>query len=520
MRERLAMIMHVADHHPEDRTSPVPAIIHMVLALALALIIFALDVMSPLQGAVAVLYTIVVVIAARRGSRRTVLAVGGISAGLALAGYVISHGGDPLGSAAMRLGVSLVAILVTSLLSASQISAALARRQADARYASIFNAAGFPIWESDWSGAFRLLQGGAEPGPELVRRAGETSYVRNANQQAAKLFGYRGRIDLIGRSIARHYTDGASDAQARVFNKLLAGENPVEVETQFVNTAGETLDVLLRISLLPDTHGWDRVLLTALDVTERNNAQQRLADSHAELTHMARVMTLGQIAASIAHEVNQPLSAVINYAKSGRRWLQREAPDALEVRDCLEQIAHNGERAAEVIAGIRDLTRKTTPVRTPVDINHVFAETTALLVRELRAAGVGLRGDLARDLPGVIADRVQIQQVLMNLILNAGHAMTETPPDDRVVLVAAHPRGERLELTVSDRGAGLQGKDPETLFRPFFTTKAQGMGMGLTICRSIIEQHGGTLTAVANPGGGLTMQFSLPLSQDAERAVA
>ncbi|TMV76604.1 PAS domain S-box protein, partial [Thioclava sp. BHET1] len=339
----------------------------------------------------------------------------------------------------------------------------------------------------------------------------------NANHQAAQFFGYRARTELIGISIARHLAAGGAVAQGRIFDKLLQGENPVEIETQFVNIAGKTLDALLRISLPPDSNGWDRVLITALDVTERNKVQQRLAESHAELTHMARVMTLGQIAASIAHEVNQPLSAVINYAKSGRRWLQREAPDALEVRDCLEQIAQNGERAAGVIAGIRDLTRKSDPVRNEVDINQIFAETTALLVRDLRSAGVSLRGDLARDLPGILADRVQIQQILMNLILNASHAMADTPDEDRIVLIAAHPVGDRLEITVSDRGTGLNGKDPEALFKPFFTTKTQGMGMGLTICRSIIEQHGGTLVAEQNPGGGVVMRFDLPLLQAAER---
>ncbi|TMV58144.1 hypothetical protein FGG78_36625, partial [Thioclava sp. BHET1] len=146
-------------------------VFHAAAALALALLIFALDVISPLQGAVAVLYTVVAVIAARPGSRSLVLAAGGICSALALAGFVISHGSDPVRSAAMRLGVSLVAILVTSLLSANQISSARALRDADARYATIFNAAGFPIWESDWSGAYRLLQGGTGPGPELVQRA-------------------------------------------------------------------------------------------------------------------------------------------------------------------------------------------------------------------------------------------------------------------------------------------------------------------------------------------------------------
>ena len=368
LREYLAVRMDLVAHPTGGRQAPMVFVFHAAAALALALLIFALDVISPLQGAVAVLYTVVVVIAARPGSRSLVLAAGGICSVLALTGFVISHGSDPLGSAAMRLGVSLVAVLVTSLLSAGQISSARAQRDADARYATIFDAAGFPIWESDWSGAWRLLQGEAAPGPELVQRAFSMVRVRNANHQAARFFGYRARTEMIGISIARHFAAGGAVSLEHIFNKLLQGENPVEVETQFVDITGNTLDAVLRISLPPDSHGWDRVLITALDVTERNRAQQRLAESHAELTHMARVMTLGQIAASIAHEVNQPLSAVINYAKSGRRWLQREAPDALEVRDCLEQIAHNGERAAGVIAGIRELTRKSDPVRGEVDI--------------------------------------------------------------------------------------------------------------------------------------------------------
>lgn len=494
------------------------ATFHSSAAMALALVIFALDVLSPLQGAVAVLYTIVVVIAARSGSRRLVLASGAFCAALALAGYVVSHGSAPLGSPAMRLGVSLVAILVTSLLCASQISTAKARRQADARYATIFDAAGFPIWESDWSPALRALRNPAGPSPECVRHAAAQSRVRNANLQAAKLFGYRSGADLVGKSIAPHYTEGAADIQDEIFRALRAGTNPVEVETQFVTLAGDVTDVVLRISLPAGASDWKRVLVTAIDVTERNRNQQRLAESHAELTHMARVMTLGQIAASIAHEVNQPLSAVINYAKSGRRWLQREAPEAFEVFDCLDQIAHNGSRAAEVIAGIRDLSRKADPHRAEVCVTQVFAETTALLARELRAANVTLRAAMSPELPKVIADRVQVQQVLMNLILNATHAMSDTPADQKQITVTAYSEGHFVEFAVSDRGPGLCGRDPETLFKPFFTTKHNGMGMGLTICRSIIEQQGGTLRAEPNEHGGLSMRFRLPEIEEAERA--
>ncbi len=485
--------------------------LHTGAATMLALAIFALDVLSPLQGAVAVLYTTVILIAARSHSRAMIVTAGLFCTTLALVGYSISHWSDPLGSPAMRLAVSLTAIAITTILSIRNLSAADARRRSDLRYRTIFNAAGLAIWESDWTAAHALMRNGDHSDPQLAARLVRATRILDANQASARLFGLADRRDMTGNRIAGHSTPAAEATLVRIIAALMRGESEIEEETQFLNAAGEAIDVLLRVTLPPGEDGWSRVLVMAIDLTERKRAQLRLAQSQAELTHMARVTTLGQLAASIAHEVNQPLSAIITYAKSGRRWLAQEAPDAAEVGDCLDRIAANGTRAADVIARIRNIARKADPRQDRLALAPLIDETIALLQRDLQTNDVEIRVSVAPGLPEVTGDRVQIQQVLMNLLLNAEQAMVQTDCDARLLRVDVTGDVDGAIIAVVDCGPGV-GDDPETLFSPFFTTKAEGLGMGLSICRSIIEQHGGALTAANNGDRGATFRFRLPFA--------
>ena len=250
---------------------------------------------------------------------------------------------------------------------------------------------------------------------------------------------------------------------------------------------------------------------TTVDITERKRAEEAVRKTQAELAHASRVATMGQLTASIAHEVNQPIAAAVTNAQAALRWLGARRPDLEEAKQALGRIVDNGNRAGEVIGRIRALVKKAPPRKESVAINDAILEVVALTHGEAVKKGVSVRTQLAEGLPAIEGDRVQLQQVILNLVVNAIEAMSETNegPGDLLVSTEKDER-DGVVVAVSDSGPGLAPDNRERLFEAFYTTKASGMGMGLSICRSIIEAHGGRLWAEANEPRGAVFQFTVP----------
>ncbi|HEV2730104.1 MAG TPA: PAS domain-containing protein [Terriglobales bacterium] len=254
------------------------------------------------------------------------------------------------------------------------------------------------------------------------------------------------------------------------------------------------------------------------DISERKRAEEereRLRQLEAELAHINRVSTMGELTASLAHEVNQPIAAAMTNASTCLRWLAGETPNIEEARDAAKRIVKDATRAAEIISRIRLLFKKSTPERELVDLNEVINDIVGLLCNEAKRHDISVRTGLAEGLPGVIGDRIQLQQVLMNLMINSIDAMKEVDGSRQLTLSSQRDIGDQLLISVSDTGVGLPANKDE-IFNAFVTTKPQGTGMGLAISRSILESHGGRLWADSNSGRGATFHFTLPTNTGAE----
>ena len=352
--------------------------------------------------------------------------------------------------------------------------------------------------------------------PSAILLVDDQGRIALANAQAETVFGYP-RDELIANPVEMLIPEHlrgphaglrsayASDARARPMGtgrELFArrkdgGEIPVEAA----------------LSPMPTETGLF-VLASVVDITERRSAERTTARQRDELAHLSRVAMLGELSGSLAHELNQPLTAILSNAQAAQRFLAQSPPRVDKLAEILADIVKSDHRAGAVIQRLRSLLRKEEAQRHPLDINDMVEDSLRLLRSDLLSRHVMVSTDLAEALPAVSGDRSQLQQVLLNFVINGCDAMTGRETDRRLLVrTQSTPQGS-VEISVADQGAGIPVADLERIFDPFVTTKANGLGLGLSICRSIVEAHGGRLWATNNADRGATLHCELPAGKD------
>ena len=372
------------------------------------------------------------------------------------------------------------------------------------RYRNMFDAMAVAFWEVDFTrvGAMLIplrdqgvtdLRGYLLANRDFVRATMQQATVLDLNANGFLLFGATDRDAIIGQAVAGFWPPDSEPVYIDALVATMTRQPHIVSETRLNRVDGDLVDVLFTVSLSQDNRQRGIMLIGVVDITARKQAEAELRQFRAEFAHAARVTMLGELTASIAHEVNQPLAAIATSGSASLRWLAADTPDLAEVRTLSERIVGDARRAAAIIARIRAMAEPRDPERMPQALNMLIEEGIAFLAHELQAQAIVTDLRLAPDLPLVMVDRTQMQQVVVNLAVNAMQAMAACAPR-RLSLTTTTLAGEQIALIVEDSGPGL-ADSMDKLFDGFFTTKAHGMGMGLPICRSIVEAHGGTISA-------------------------
>jgi PAS domain S-box-containing protein len=351
--------------------------------------------------------------------------------------------------------------------------------------------------------------------------------ITDWNKQAEEVFGWT-RSEALGRRMS----ETIIPVQYRLSHErglehfFKTGQGPVmnrRIEITALRRDGSEFPVELTITPLKSGDTWTFSSFVR-DISERKRAEEKLRESElnlrntqAELAHMARVMTMGELTASIAHEVNQPLAAIIASGDSCSAWLSNDPPNLDKARAAASRIIQAATQASEIVQRLRALFKKTTSMTAPVDMNAVIEDTISLVHHETERNKIFLRTELHPGVPSVSGDRVQLQQVILNLAMNGIEAISGLDTEPKQLMIRSTLSNTReLLVSVEDTGLGIEAAHADRLFAPFFTTKPEGIGMGLPICRSIIEAHGGRLWAAKNEPRGAAFHFTLPIEARSE----
>jgi PAS domain S-box-containing protein len=353
--------------------------------------------------------------------------------------------------------------------------------------------------------------------PALVGRTTAEGRLDYVNRRVVDYIGHEPgmlgmRVDHPDDRVAHAHPDDR-EARAQKWSHALKTAEPWEDTYRIRSADGEYRWFYERSEPLLDRDGrvvcWYSV---SVDVNDNREMEEALRSTRRKLSAAMQVATVAEMSASIAHEINQPLASVVTNAHACQTWLSHDPPNLERARATLERIIRDGHSAAEVVRRIRALFKDAAPVKAPLDMNQIVAEVLRVLSDELRDNGIVVETELASDLPRIAGDNVQIQQTLINLVHNATEAMAGLTDRPKLLVLKSRRQGEELLIEVRDHGVGI--KDPALVFEPFFTTKESGMGMGLSISRSIVEAHGGRIWATANEDAGTTFGFALPLASE------
>ena len=303
----------------------------------------------------------------------------------------------------------------------------------------------------------------------------------------------------------------AGDAQV-----IYGGYGRVNEEFNFTPSGGEPQTWLMTRAPVFDTAGEvGQVVTVALDVTEQKKTEERARQHQADLAHALRVSTMGEMVATFAHEINQPLAAVVNYARGAMRRVRAGSVAPEELVEVFEQLSGQAERASEIVRRASRFVRTSDLTRVSADINQLVDRVASLTQADARGKGVAIAFDLAENLPSVRVDTLQVEQVVLNLIRNSIEAMADAgSPDPTLTIRTAMAGDAALEVAISDRGPGIPDDVADKILEPYFTTKPEGMGMGLSISRTLVEAYGGRLWVTRNDDGGATFHFTLPITEE------
>ncbi len=405
-------------------------------------------------------------------------------------------------------------------------------RESERRHRYIFQSAGVSIWEQDFSqvkiAIDDLKAGGVKDfrqylaaHPQFVEQTIRMVKTLDVNEATVELFGAQDKqellasLDKIFATETRQALPGILTLFEGVLIALAEGRSWFESQMSVKTLKGDPITVVFTITFPAEPAKLNSVLVTHTDITEQKRAEEALRQAQADLAHVSRVTVMGELTASLAHEVNQPIAAAVTNAKTCLRWLAGDTPNLEEARAAAMRIVKDQTRAAEIISRVRLLFKKGALQRELVDVNEVIREMIVLLHGEATRYSISVRAELAADLPQVTGDRVQLQQVLMNLMMNSIDAMKDVDGTRELAIKSQRSENEQLMVSVTDTGVGLPPQQADQIFNVFFTTKPHGTGMGLRISRSIVESHGGRLWAADNSPRGASFYLTLPTKVEA-----